>query len=243
MIPSPVAVVGIGASAGGLQAYTEFLEAIPPNTGMAFVIVQHLAAEHESLLATLLARVTSMTVIEVHDEPRLEPNHIYVIPPNRSMLILDGKLSLVDRAPGIHRPVDIFLEALAESSRSSCNRRRPIRDGQRRHDGGASDQGGGRDHIRARRDRRALRDAEKRHQLRLRRLRAVRHGTLRSRLPGLQATSDLAFDSGGDDAPGRIDEIVDLLRQKLNVDFSQYKINTLHRRIRRRMSLRKTGSA
>jgi two-component system CheB/CheR fusion protein len=81
----PLVVVGIGASAGGLQAYTELLESLPPNTGMAFVIVQHLAAEHESLLATLLSRATPMPVVEVHDEPRVEPNCIYVIPPNRSM--------------------------------------------------------------------------------------------------------------------------------------------------------------
>ncbi|HEY4446442.1 MAG TPA: chemotaxis protein CheB, partial [Steroidobacteraceae bacterium] len=76
----PLVVVGIGASAGGLQAYTELLECLPPNTGMAFVIVQHLPAEHESLLATLLSRATAMPVVEVHDEPHVEPNCIYVIP-------------------------------------------------------------------------------------------------------------------------------------------------------------------
>ena len=111
----PLVVVGIGASAGGLQAYTELLESLPPNTGMAFVIVQHLAAEHESLLATLLSRATPMSVLEVHDEPYVEPNCIYVIPPNRSMLIRDGKLVLMQRVPGVHRAVDIFLSALAES--------------------------------------------------------------------------------------------------------------------------------
>jgi two-component system CheB/CheR fusion protein len=111
----PLVVVGIGASAGGLQAYTELLESLPPNTGMAFVIVQHLAAEHASLLATLLSRATPMPVVEVHDEPHVEPNCIYVIPPNRSMLIRDGKLVLMQRAPGVHHAVDIFLSALAES--------------------------------------------------------------------------------------------------------------------------------
>jgi two-component system CheB/CheR fusion protein len=87
---TPIGVVAIGASAGGLQAYTELLEALPPNTGMTFVIVQHLAADHESFLATLLGRATSMPVIEVLDGPRVEPNTIYVIPPNRTMLITDG---------------------------------------------------------------------------------------------------------------------------------------------------------
>ena len=66
--------MGIGASAGGLQAYTEFFNALPPDTGMTFVIIQHLAAEHESHLCALLARTTRMPVMEVEDSPLLEPN-------------------------------------------------------------------------------------------------------------------------------------------------------------------------
>ena len=111
----PIGVVGIGASAGGLQAYTELLEALPATTGMTFVIVQHLAAGHESFLATLLSRITSIPVIEVQDGPRLEPNTIYVIPPNRTMIIDDGHLRLREREPGIHHSVDIFFKALALS--------------------------------------------------------------------------------------------------------------------------------
>src|ERR1700761_80742 len=105
----PLGIVAIGASAGGLQAYTELLEAMPPNTGMTFVIVQHLAANHESFLATLLGRTTQMPVIEVQDGPRVEPNTVYVIPPNKSLLITDGHLQLKDREPGIHMSVDIFF--------------------------------------------------------------------------------------------------------------------------------------
>jgi two-component system, chemotaxis family, CheB/CheR fusion protein len=82
---------------------------------MTFVIVQHLAAGHESFLATLLSRITSMPVIEVRDGLQVEANAIYVIPPNRSMVIDDGHLRLRDREPGIHHSVDIFFNALALS--------------------------------------------------------------------------------------------------------------------------------
>src|SRR5882757_8202465 len=96
----PKAVVGIGASAGGLNAYTALLGTLPATTGMAFVVVQHLAADHASFLATLLARVTQMPVIEVQDGPRLEPDTIYVIPPNKTLIIGDGHLGLRDRPTG-----------------------------------------------------------------------------------------------------------------------------------------------
>jgi two-component system, chemotaxis family, CheB/CheR fusion protein len=114
-ILQPTAIVAMGASAGGLNAYTELLSALAPDTGMAFVAVQHLAADHESFLATLLARVTQMPVIEVQDGPRIQPNTIYVIPPNKSLTIHDGHLGLEGRAPGLHLSVDIFFAALAAS--------------------------------------------------------------------------------------------------------------------------------
>src|SRR5437773_6352985 len=78
-------VVGIGASAGGLEAFTHLLEHLPLDTGMAFVLVQHLDPDHESALAQILARVTSMPVREVANELRIEPNHVYIIPPNTDM--------------------------------------------------------------------------------------------------------------------------------------------------------------
>src|SRR5688572_7335183 len=90
-------VVGIGASAGGLEAFRQLLQALPADTGMAFVLVQHLAPDHPSMLAEILARVTPMPVTEVKDEPAVEPNHIYVIPPDRNMVIDAGHLKLVPR--------------------------------------------------------------------------------------------------------------------------------------------------
>ena len=87
---APFPIVGIGASAGGLEALTQLLKALPADTGMAFVLVQHLAPSHPSALADILSRATRMPVREVRDEPTVEPNHVYVIPPDRSMIIVRG---------------------------------------------------------------------------------------------------------------------------------------------------------
>src|ERR1700734_2325690 len=80
-------IVGIGASAGGLEALTYLLESLPPDTGLAFVIIQHLDPKHESLLPNLLARSTAMPVRQVKDGMFMEPNHVYVIPPNTSLSV------------------------------------------------------------------------------------------------------------------------------------------------------------
>jgi two-component system, chemotaxis family, CheB/CheR fusion protein len=111
-------VVGVGASAGGLEAFTQLLKNLPADTGMAFVLVQHLAPTHRSALAEILSRATKMPVLEVHDEPAVEPNHVYVIPPARSMVITRGTLHLLPReSNGAPRPIDRFFRALAEDRR------------------------------------------------------------------------------------------------------------------------------
>src|SRR5262249_51786907 len=108
-------IVGVGASAGGLEALQHLLQALPTDTGMGFVLVQHLAPTHASMLTEILSRATKMPVTEVHDEPAVEPNHVYVIPPGRSMTISDGRLHLLPRATyGQHRSIDQFFRALAE---------------------------------------------------------------------------------------------------------------------------------
>src|SRR5262245_33982820 len=86
----PSSIVGVGASAGGLEAFEQLLTAVPSDSSMAFVLVQHLAPKHESILSELLARATKMPVIEVKEGERVEPNHVYVIPPNKDMSIADG---------------------------------------------------------------------------------------------------------------------------------------------------------
>src|SRR5580698_1968981 len=90
-------VVAIGASAGGLAAFTALLKALPVKSGMAFVLIQHLEPKHESALTLLLSKATKMTVTEVSDGMAVEPDHIYVIPPNRNMTIRKGFLRLAPR--------------------------------------------------------------------------------------------------------------------------------------------------
>ena len=115
-------VVGIGASAGGLEAATQLFRHLPKNTRMAFVFVQHLDPTHESALSMLLARVTSMTVSEARHDVPLEPNHLYIIPPNKLMGIVDRRLRLSPRKNGkqMHSSIDYFLRSLAEAEGSSA---------------------------------------------------------------------------------------------------------------------------
>ena len=108
-------VVGIGASAGGLDAFTQLLRPLPIDTGMAFVLVQHLDPGHKSMLTEIVGRETRMPVSEVRDHMTLEPNHVYVIPPNTQMSLQKGILHLVPRAivHGASLPIDFFLCSLA----------------------------------------------------------------------------------------------------------------------------------
>ncbi|MCF8176087.1 MAG: chemotaxis protein CheR, partial [Burkholderiaceae bacterium] len=109
-------IVGIGASAGGLEAFEAFFRACPENTGMAFVLVPHLDPGHESLLTEILQRSTSMPVVEALDQVAVTADHVYVIPPNREMAILNGvlQLSVPEQARGQRMPIDAFLRSLAE---------------------------------------------------------------------------------------------------------------------------------
>jgi two-component system, chemotaxis family, CheB/CheR fusion protein len=109
-------IVGIGASAGGLEALELFLGHVPDCSGMAFVIVQHLDPTHKCIMPELLQRVTTMKVVQAKERQRVEPNHVYVIPPNKDMSILHGVLHLMEpTAPrGLRLPIDSFLRSLAE---------------------------------------------------------------------------------------------------------------------------------
>jgi two-component system CheB/CheR fusion protein len=108
-------IVGIGASAGGLEAFTQLLNHLPPDTGMGFVLVQHLDPQHGSALTQLLARATKMPVHEATHNKRVEPNHVYVIPPNTKLGIVRGVLKLqpLAKTRADLRAIDAFLEALA----------------------------------------------------------------------------------------------------------------------------------
>ena len=116
---TPFPIVGVGASAGGLEAFLELLRHLPADTGMGFVLVQHLDPQHESALPSLLARATAMAVREVTQDLRVGPNCVYVIPPNVQMAISHGVLKLTPRAKnrGATRSIDFFFEALAQDQR------------------------------------------------------------------------------------------------------------------------------
>ena len=107
-------VVGVGASAGGLEAFTELLSHLPDDTGMAFVLIQHLDPKHESHLTELLSKASKMPVSEVKGETRAEANHVYVIPPRCNLGISDGVLHTPPRPDsGRNMPIDSFFRALA----------------------------------------------------------------------------------------------------------------------------------
>ena len=111
-------VVGVGASAGGLDAFKKLLRAIPEDSGMAFVLVQHLDPNHESMLPEILQKITPIPVMEISDEIKIQPNHIYSIPSNKMLVATDGILQLEPR-PAKSRternlPIDLFFGSLAE---------------------------------------------------------------------------------------------------------------------------------
>ena len=115
--PDSFPIVGIGASAGGLAAFEAFFSGMPKDAapGMAFVLVQHLAPDHKSMLAELIRRYTPMPVVEVEDAMTVQVNHVYIIAPNHDMALLHGCLQLLEpTAPrGQRLPIDFFFKSLA----------------------------------------------------------------------------------------------------------------------------------
>lgn len=245
--PGPVTsaqfpIVGVGASAGGLEAFTQFLRALPLDTGMAFVLVQHLSPTHDSALAQILSRATRMPVMEVHDEPVVEPNHVYVIPPNRCMGIEGGVLQLAPREKaGQTRVVDHFFRALAE---------------ERRHQaigivlsGNASDGTLGLEAIKAEGGITFAQDDSAQYD-------GMPHNAIASGCVDLvMSPEQIAHEvvriarhpyavpeessTRERDSQPKLARVLQLLHRATGVDFSQYKFNTLYRRVTRRMVLQK----
>ncbi len=103
-------VVGVGASAGGLDAFKELVKAIPENSGMAYILVQHLAPQHESMLTEILQKATKLPVVEIIDKIKVLPNHIYIIPSNRYLTANDGALHLDPLSKGQRlNTIDVFF--------------------------------------------------------------------------------------------------------------------------------------
>ena len=251
-------IVGIGASAGGLEAFTQLLQHIPVTTGLAFVLVQHLDPTHESMLPELLSRVTKMPVQQVRKGMTVEPNHIYVTPPNANMTINSMTLRLVSRSEtlGLHMPIDHFFRSLAEQHGS---RAIGIILSGAGSDGAfglaeIKDQGG----ITFVQDVRTARFPGMPHS-------AIMHGGIDFILPPAGIAQELArvaqhpyvisLPSGREEelsadpppiiqSPSQdgLSQIFRLLRAARGVDFTCYKQSTIRRRITRRMTLGKMDS-
>jgi two-component system CheB/CheR fusion protein len=118
----PLRVVGMGASAGGLEAFEQFFTHMPADSGMAFVLVPHLAPSYKSIMTEILQKYTKMEVMEAGDGMVVQPNKVYVIPPNKDMAILNGALQLMEPA-GVHgqrHPIDFFFRSLAHDQKEKA---------------------------------------------------------------------------------------------------------------------------
>jgi two-component system CheB/CheR fusion protein len=237
-------IVGIGASAGGLEALEVFFKQTPADSGLAYVVVQHLDPTHSDMLAELLQRHTAMPVVRIHDGMVVKPDQVHVIPPNRDLSILHGVLYLLEHsaAVGPRLPIDFFFRSLAEDWRE-----RSV---------GVILSGMGTDGTAG------LRSVKQRcgavfaqdpksakfdsmvqsaihagladvvapvEELPGRILEYVRHATFSKAVPADQESGD--GDAGG------MEKVLILLRRQSGHDFSVYKRSTLWRRIERRMNL------
>jgi len=108
-------IVGIGASAGGLEALEEFLSNVPTPSVCAFVVIQHLDPNHKGIMPELLQRATLMKVKQAGNRMKVQPNFVYVIPPNKDLSVLHGLLFLLDPVTrrGLRLPIDFFFRSLA----------------------------------------------------------------------------------------------------------------------------------
>ena len=236
-------IVGIGASAGGLEALELFLANVPQNSGMAFVIVQHLDPTHKDLMVELLQRVTPMKVFQIKDRTRVKPDCVYIIPPNKDLSILHGVLHLLDPlAPrGLRLPIDFFFRALAQDQKE-----RSI---------GVILSGMGSDGtlgLRAIKEKAGVVFVQEPASAKFDGMptSAIQSGLADvtaavEELPGkiisflqhvtlLEITDPVAEDSK---ARSALEKVVILLRAQTGHDFSLYKKNTLYRRIERRMGI------
>jgi two-component system, chemotaxis family, CheB/CheR fusion protein len=241
----PFPVVGVGASAGGLEALTQMLRALPADTGMAFVVVQHLAPTRASMLAEILSRAASMPVSEVQDEPAVEPDRVYVIPPGKSMVISRGVLKLLPReeARGQHRPIDYFFRSLAEDHGPKAIG--VVLSGT------ATDGTLGLEEIKAEGGITFAQDDTAQHNSMPRS--AVAAGCVDFVLPPDEIAREIAriarhpyvapaAEAGESAREPALGRILQVLLRATGVDFTLYKANTVYRRITRRMVLHKMES-
>ena len=111
-------IVGIGASAGGLEALQQFFQHMPGNSGMSFVVIQHLSPDYKSLMADILGKHTEMTVVQAENEMEIDPDTVYLIPPKKNLTLKGGRLLLTNVVQGqLNHPIDVFFTSLAAQKR------------------------------------------------------------------------------------------------------------------------------
>lgn len=239
--------VGVGASAGGLEAFQEMLTQLSTDSGMAFFLIQHLDPNHKSLLADLLKSKTKMSLKEAKEGESISPNHVYLIPSDKLMTIKDGKLKLVNRdlTPEEHHPIDIFFESLSEQFKNLAIGIVLS--------GTGTDGTQGLEAIKAQggftfaQDPESALFTEMPHH-------AIRSGVVDFILPPKMIAKELAWiashpqlfeipvlkstasaEKESEDTKAALQTIFEILRSRVQVDFSAYKPTTLQRRISRRM--------
>ncbi len=121
LVVNPFPVVAIGASAGGLEAITQLLQNLSPNTGMAYIYVQHLSPDHKSLLTPLLSKITEMKVQDIEEMEKIRPNNVYVIPYNKEIEVVDGHIQLIPRPKNktSNLSIDVLFSSLAETHKEN----------------------------------------------------------------------------------------------------------------------------
>src|SRR5688572_26169470 len=237
----PPFVVGVGASAGGLEALQRLFEKTKPTGALAFVVIQHLSPDFESVMGELLAPHTPLTVTRAQHGMRLEADHIYLMPPRHEMAVQDGQLRLTERDPGkgLFLPIDVFFRSLAEDagpravgivlSGTGSDGSRGVR---------AIHEAGG---LVIAQDDSAKFDGMPRS--------AVDTGTVDLVLaPELMGDAlaryqehDGRLDEAAEANPDVLPRIFELLRRESGIDFAGYKASTVGRRIQRRLLLTRSG--
>lgn len=242
-VAPPILYVAVGASAGGLEAIEAFFSGMTPKNGLAFIVIQHLSPDYKSLMVEILSKKTAMNVCRAEDGMRVAPNHVYLIPPKKNLTIFHGKLHLEEQPQikgSINLPIDVFLRSLAEDqgdksvavilSGSGSDGMRGVR---------AIKEHGGM--VMVQKEDTARFDSMPRA--------AISTGLADFILPpGEMPGRLLAYashpyvakaerDSGEVGDEDALTRIFSILRDKFQVDFSQYKASTVNRRIERRMSV------
>ena len=241
-------VVGIGASAGGIKALKEFFSRVPPHTGIAYVVILHLSPDHDSKLAEVLQTTAPTAVTQVTAATTIVPDHVYVVPPNKTLEIVDGTLivSQITRPEQRRAPVDVFFRALADShgSRSVCI----VLSGT-----GSNGSAG----LKRIKEYGGLVIAQEPNEAEYTDMprNAIATGLVDLVLPvgemqpkitayleQLRREGNDARETEAGDDPESLRELLTLLRVRTGHDFSNYKRATLLRRIERRMSLRSVAT-